>query len=157
DSTDVATRLQRELDRFDVPRVSFGLVALFIFLYILLVGPLDYLLLKNVFKRLEWTWVTFPVVVVVVTAAAYFSAAALGRGRLQINEVDLVAVAQRGAAAHAHGTTWLALWSPDLRTYTVGWEPALAAWSSGGDAGPAAPAVVTWLGRPEASGPGSLG
>src|SRR5262249_15739640 len=66
DSTDVGARLQRELDRFDVPRVSFGLVALFIFLYILLVGPLDYLLLKNVFKRLEWTWVTFPLIVLAV-------------------------------------------------------------------------------------------
>jgi hypothetical protein len=151
---DVGARLQRDLDRFDVPRVSFGLVALFIFLYILLVGPLDYLLLKNVFKRLEWTWVTFPLVVVAVTVAAYFSAAALGGKDQEINQVDLVDIDLRGAAPHAYGTTWFTVWSPDLRTVTAGVEPA---WGVLAPGNAPVPAVVTWFGRPEAAGPGSLG
>ncbi|HEY8506056.1 MAG TPA: hypothetical protein VIL46_15830, partial [Gemmataceae bacterium] len=50
--------LQANLEYFEgVPVVSFGWVALFIVLYILIIGPLDYLFLKKVVKRLEWTWV----------------------------------------------------------------------------------------------------
>ena len=46
--------LKRELESFeDVPVISFGWVALFILFYIVLVGPLDYFILKKVFKRLE--------------------------------------------------------------------------------------------------------
>src|SRR5262249_34714837 len=56
DSTDLATRLARELDQFSVPVFSFGWVALFMLLYILVIGPLDYWFLKKVVKRLEWTW-----------------------------------------------------------------------------------------------------
>src|SRR5262249_27457155 len=35
--TDLGTDLERELDKFDVPNISFGWVALFIFIYILIV------------------------------------------------------------------------------------------------------------------------
>ena len=61
--------LQGSLDFFEgVPVVSFGWVALFILIYIILIGPVDYLFLKKVVKRLEWTWVTFPVIVITVSA-----------------------------------------------------------------------------------------
>src|SRR5207302_11468206 len=63
---DVTTDLLAALDNFDVTVIPFSLVALFIVLYIVVVGPLDFLLLKYVFKRLEWTWITFPVVVLAV-------------------------------------------------------------------------------------------
>src|SRR5207302_2692824 len=61
-SSDVCSSdLQGSLDFFEgVPVVSFGWVALFILIYIVLIGPVDYLFLKKVVKRLEWTWVTFP-------------------------------------------------------------------------------------------------
>src|SRR5205085_8314289 len=71
---DVATSLQQSLDNFDVNVVPFGYVALFIILYILVVGPLDYFILKHVFHKLEWTWITFPTVVLAVSIAAYFTA-----------------------------------------------------------------------------------
>ena len=75
--SDVTTELQSKLDVFDVQMVPFGWVALFIVLYIIVVGPLDYVILRFVFKRLEWTWFTFPTVVLVVSVAAYFTAYAL--------------------------------------------------------------------------------
>ena len=54
-------RLIHGLESFDgVPVISFGWVALFILIYIVVVGPLDYFFLKKVVKRLELTWVTFP-------------------------------------------------------------------------------------------------
>src|SRR5262249_33430916 len=50
DRAELATELQRALDDFgDIPTIPFYWVALFILFYILLVGPIDYFLLKKVF------------------------------------------------------------------------------------------------------------
>src|SRR5436309_6190598 len=88
---EVARDLQVSLeDVEDVPMISFGWVALFILVYIIVVGPLDYFFLKKVVKRLELTWVTFPLVVLVVSAAAYFTAYALKGDDQKINKVDLI-------------------------------------------------------------------
>src|SRR5206468_4430200 len=72
---ELASRLQKSLEAFDdVPVISFGWVALFILIYILIVGPIDYFFLKKVVKRLELTWITFPAVVLGISAIAYFTA-----------------------------------------------------------------------------------
>src|SRR5262249_26075811 len=85
------TRLQNYIEFFEgVPVISFGWVALFILFYILLIGPIEYYLLKRVFKRLEWTWITFPIIVVTVSAAAYFTAYELKGRDLKVNKVDVV-------------------------------------------------------------------
>jgi hypothetical protein len=157
-SNDVASQLHRQLDNFDVPVISFGWVALFILLYILVVGPLDYLILKKVFKRLEWTWITFPTVVLLVSVVAYYTAYALKGNDLKVNQVDLVDIDQRtdlDAAgrtrrAHAYGNTWLAVLSPQIKSYTLGIEPALGSWTGSADKTPGA-VMVTWMGRPEAT------
>ncbi len=73
--SDLASQLRRAMEQFrGVTLIPFGWVAFFIFLYILLIGPGDYLLLKKVFKRMELTWITFPTIVVTVSAVAYFAA-----------------------------------------------------------------------------------
>src|SRR5262249_59291604 len=75
DRRELAGELVRDLETFgDVPVVPFGWVAFFILLYVVLIGPLDYFILKKVFKRLEFTWITFPLVVLIVSVAAYFTA-----------------------------------------------------------------------------------
>ena len=66
-NNDVSTLLHSALEQFPgVKLVPFGWVAFFIFLYILLIGPGDYFLLKKVFKRMELTWITFPAIVLAV-------------------------------------------------------------------------------------------
>jgi hypothetical protein len=163
--SDLTTALQRELDKFDVAVISFGWVALFILLYILVVGPLDYLILKKVFKRLEWTWITFPAVVLLVSAVAYFTAYALKGNDLKINKVDLVDLdlrtdldpGQRPRKAYAYGTSWFTLLSPRIQNYTIGIEPAVATWAGGKPGGGASGVEVTWLGRPEPFGMGGMG
>jgi hypothetical protein len=163
---DLATMLQRSLDTFDVPVISFGWVALFIVIYILIIGPLDYLLLKKVFKKLEWTWITFPAVVLAVSVAAYFTAYALKGKDLKINKVDLVDFDLRTEAdangktkqAQAYGHTWFTILSPRIQNYTIGIEPTLAGWGLAPAAKtPPSADVVEWLGRPEPDGPGSYG
>lgn len=126
-STDPATQLIGELEKFGVTPIEFGYVALFIVLYILIVGPLDFFLLKFVFKRLEWTWITFPTVVLTVSVIAYFAAYALKGKDLKINKVDIVDFDLRTSAdprqVRVYGQTFFALLSPRIQNYTVGIEP----------------------------------
>src|SRR5262249_55935756 len=120
---ELGTFLQRGLENFeDVSVVSFGGVAFFILLYILLIGPLDYLFLKKVVKRLELTWISFPFVVLVSSVAAYFTAHALKGDELRINKIDIVDIDLRGG--EVQGTTWFALFSPSVKSYTIGVGPA---------------------------------
>jgi hypothetical protein len=158
DVNDLATDLQKELEVFpDIRPVSFGLVAFLIFLYILVVGPLDYLFLKTVVKRFQYTWITFPVVVVVVTAAAFVTAGGQRGREFEVNKVDVLDVDQLGPQPSATGTTWFTLYSPDIRSYTVGLEPGQPLWPAAGGKGGRPPVVLSGTGRPESGGLGSTG
>jgi hypothetical protein len=151
---EVAGDLQVSLEQFeDVPMISFGWVALFILIYIIVVGPLDYLFLKKVVKRLELTWITFPTVVLLVSVVAYFAAYAIKGNDLRINKVDLVDIdlVEGGAGgARSYGQTWLTLFSPRIQLYTIGLEPASPDWAAVTEPGkPNASVLVSWLGRPD--------
>jgi hypothetical protein len=151
-SEEVAARLENSLEQFeDVPMISFGWVALFILIYIIVVGPLDYFFLKKVVKRLELTWITFPAVVLVVSAVAYFAAYAIKGNDLRINKVDLVDIdlVSGPGQARSYGQTWFTLFSPRIQLYTIGIEPAAPEWSApAGEGKQNSSAVVSWLGRP---------
>ena len=68
--TDLVSQLRIALDRFARVRlVPFALMAGLITGYIILVGPLDYWWLKRR-QRLEWTWLTFPLIVVLFVGLA---------------------------------------------------------------------------------------
>ncbi len=149
-STDLASLLQSKLENFkDVSVISFGWVALFILIYIIIVGPLDYLFLKKVVKRLELTWITFPTVVVVVSAVAYFAAYSLKGNDLRVNKVDLVDIDL--GSRQVFGNSWFTVFSPRIQLYTVGVEPAAPLFAAEDPAsGPKpAPVVVTWMGKPD--------
>lgn len=140
----MAVALRRHVDTFDgVPVISFGWVAVFIALYILLIGPVEYFFLKKVLGRLELTWVTFPLIVVTVSAAAYFTAYAIKGRDLKVNKLDVVEVDP--ASGRVYGTTWFTVFSPRIDTYTVGVTPA-EGWTAG-DEEPGA-SLVGWVGSP---------
>ena len=140
---DAQQQINTDLERFEgVPVISFGWVALFILLYILVVGPLDYLFLKKVVKRLELTWITFPTVVLAVSAAAYFTAYHLKGSELRINKLDLVDIDQQ--TGRAYGRTWFSLFSPRIEKYTIGIEPA-SQWGGATDSTEPTE-VVSWFG-----------
>ena len=123
--------LQRALENFEqVPVVNFGWVALFILIYILIVGPLDYILLTRVFKRPELTWITFPLVIVGLSVLIYCVAFAMKGDDLRINKIDLVEYDLTGPQ-QAYGTTWFTLFSPRIQNYTVGAEPSAPGWAAG--------------------------
>jgi hypothetical protein len=150
-SADVAARLQQKLEYFeDIPVIGFGWVALFILLYIIVVGPLDYLFLKKVVKRLELTWITFPAVVLIISVAAYFTAYWIKGDKLKINKVDVVDIDLQ--TDQVYGNTWFALFSPRIDHYTIGIEPAAPGWAPGEPGNTRV--LVSWMDRPEEFGYG---
>ena len=138
------TNLRQHVDTFDgVPVVSFGWVALFIVLYTLLIGPVEYLFLKLVLKRLELTWITFPLIVLTVSAAAYFTAYAIKGNDLKVNKVDVVDVDLAGG--RVYGRAYFTIFSPRIDSYTIGVEPR-EGWSVTRPNEPTPPTLVDWMG-----------
>jgi hypothetical protein len=148
-SFDLASQLQMNLEDFeDVPVISFGWVALFILLYILVVGPLDYLFLKKVVKRLELTWITFPTVVITISVAAYFTAYWLKGNDQKVNKIDLVDIDLH--TQQIYGNTWFTIFSPRIQHYTIGLTTTAPEWVSAAQSGAANTSVVlSWMARPE--------
>lgn len=119
---DFAVGIHRDLERFEgVPVISFGWVALFVLLYTLVIGPLEYLILKKVFKRLELTWITFPLIVLTVSVISYYSAYALKGSDLKLNKFDVVDVDAVGN--RVYGRTWVSLFSPRQESFTISVTP----------------------------------
>jgi hypothetical protein len=154
-ANDLATGVLAELDNFDVRVIPFAYVALFIVLYIIVVGPLDFFLLKYVFKRLELTWITFPTVVIAVSVIAYFAAYAIKGNDLKVNMIDVVdfdlrtgAQAAEPQPVQAYGSSFFTILSPRIQSYTIGLEANPAFWRGKASESDSAD-LVTWMGRPD--------
>ncbi|HVU87253.1 MAG TPA: hypothetical protein VHD36_08025 [Pirellulales bacterium] len=119
---DLLDQMCQGLSKFTgVTPISFALVAAMILGYIVLIGPGDYFLVKRLLKRMELTWVTFPLWVVLVSAGAYALATYTKGHELRLNQVDLVDVDV--ASGWARGTSWLNLFSPQSQTFDLAIEP----------------------------------
>ena len=84
--------------------------------YILLVGPVNYLVLRRLDKR-EWAWITMPALVVGFTAAAFIYGNTLRGGQVLINELSIVRAAPGTTDAVAQ--VYVGLFSPTRSTYQV--------------------------------------
>ena len=145
--------IRRHVDEFEgVPVISFGWVALFILLYTLLIGPVEYLFLKKILGRLELTWITFPIIVLSVSAAAYFTAYYIKGKDLRINKIDVVDIDVQGK--RVYGRTFFTVFSPRVDSYTVGIEPKPPWAAEPAYGSPLPPSMVDWLGglRPGTGG-----
>jgi hypothetical protein len=163
-SSDVSSRIVDHLERFtDVTIVPFSVVAGLIFGYILLIGPIDYLLLKKVFGKLEWTWFTFPIWVALVSLGAYYGAYYFKGSDLRINRIEIVDVDL--ASRSLRGTGFMSIFSPRIERYDLQVRPDLAVagpWSATGAGADQKDRYFGWFGTPGASfrtlaNPGSVG
>jgi len=147
--SDLATFVRQSLDQFQgMTVIPFGWVAGFIAIYILLIGPGDYFFLKKVLKRMELTWITFPAIVVTVSLLAYFAAYRIKGTDLRVNQIDVVDVDI--PAKITRGTTWLNLFSPQNRDYTVEVEPQpLTSPEANAKTAPGTEMVLSWFAAPE--------
>lgn len=163
-NSDLASLLHESLERFPGVRlVPFGWVAFFVFLYILLIGPGDYFFLRKVVKRMELTWITFPLIVITVSTIAYVAAYAFKGTELRINKVDSLDVDQTSGLVR--GTTWMTLFSPQNRDYGAALVPvAIEAEPPAEILAPASArpmvsggSLITWFGAPETGFGGNAG
>lgn len=123
EADDLINEIRSVLDHSfaDVHLVPFALVAFLVVCYILLIGPGDYFLVNRVFKRPEWTWVTFPVIVVAVSAGAYWYANRQKGDALRVNQVEFVDI---DASTHfTRGTTWTHFFTPRVAEFDLAFEP----------------------------------
>ncbi|MEW5990669.1 MAG: hypothetical protein AB1736_04885 [Chloroflexota bacterium] len=84
--------------------------------YVLLIGPINYLVLRRLDRR-ELAWVTMPVLIAVFAVVAYGFGTALRGTDLILNEVAIV----RGAPGATEGTAqvYFGIYSPSRSTYQV--------------------------------------
>jgi hypothetical protein len=103
-----------DLPALALPPIT-GLVLL-LFGYILLIGPINYIVLKRLDKR-EWAWVTMPALIAVFAVGAYAFGSALRGSDVIVNEVAIV----RGAPDAKEGAAqvYLGVFSPTRGTYQV--------------------------------------
>lgn len=99
---------------FDLP----GVVQLGLFLigYILLIGPINYILL-NAVRRREIAWITIPVLILAFTVAAYFTGFSLRGDAVTINQVSVVQFTDDQERARVDAV--VGVLSPRRTTYDV--------------------------------------
>ena len=157
--TDSSSLAHSYLESFpEVTVVPFGWVAILIFGYILLIGPIDYFFLKKVVGRLELTWITFPTWVILISVAAYFSAYWLKGDDLRINRIEVVDVDETSGTLR--GTSMMSVFSPQIARYDITLTPGLAAtggWQSVSGARTQADRNATFFGTPESGFQGMNG
>jgi hypothetical protein len=84
--------------------------------YIILIGPVNYLVLRRIDRR-EWAWVTVPALIVVFTAGSFGFGALLRGSDVILHEVAIV----RGAAGtdQAVAQSYLGIFSPNRATFQL--------------------------------------
>jgi len=159
---DLVNLLRTALDRqfAGVKTAPFALVALLVIAYIALIGPGDYFLVKRVLKRMELTWITFPLMVLLVSVAAYWLAWWMKGDQLRVNQVEVVDVDL--STGLARGAVWTHFFSPRVQRYDLALAPSFAGQplsepgrpdpgagsSPTSDLRPPTSQLVAWLGAP---------
>ncbi len=140
---DMTGQLRSALDRFTGVRlVPFGVVIVLVAVYIILIGPVDYFFLLKFVRRMQWTWVTFPLIVLVFSVGAYYLAYYLKGDQLRVNQVDLVDVDT--GTGFVRGTSWANIFSPRMEAYNLRLRPN----SPDGNPAKDAQSLTAWLGLP---------
>ncbi len=84
--------------------------------YIIIIGPLNYLILRTI-KKQEWAWVTIPAFVIGFTLVGYFSGYWLRGTRPILNRITIVQAWDNVDQAQATGL--VGLYSPSRTRYTM--------------------------------------
>jgi hypothetical protein len=130
-----------DLPALDLPSVP--AVAGFLFLYVLIVGPINYLLLRRT-RRADLAWLTIPAIVVVFAALAYLLGYGAKGSALRLTGGSVIYAAP--GASLAAVDSFVGLFSPSRSSYGLDFpqDVALSEISPGGGSlgAPGAPAGV---------------
>lgn len=140
--TDLSGQLRSAMDRFqEVQLITFTWVAILIVLFILCIGPADYFLLKQVVRRMEWTWLTFSIFVILFCSIAIATVGLTKGSSVQINAIEVVDVDL--SSETVRGSLWLTVYSPESQRYSISFSPA-----ESGDAIRVGDRLIGWQGLP---------
>jgi hypothetical protein len=115
---DLAGQLRMALDQFrGVQLVAFSWVAALIGGYILIIGPLDYVLVRYGLKRMQATWLTLAATTIAFVALAWWLDGRLKSSEALINTADIVDVDL--ASGLSRGTSWTHVYAPSTGTYAI--------------------------------------
>ncbi|MFQ5616895.1 MAG: hypothetical protein ACE5GO_10625, partial [Anaerolineales bacterium] len=95
---------------------SVFLICGFLGLYVLALGPLNYLILYRI-KRRELAWITIPVLVLLFSGVAFIVGIAIRGNRPVINELAIVEIWPENEQARVHGL--IGVFSPRRKTYRL--------------------------------------
>jgi hypothetical protein len=116
--TDMVGQLLAPLEQFShVGLITFTLVATLIVFFILCIGPGDFFMLRRVFGRMEWTWLTFLLMCVLFCGLAVFIARWSRPRQFQVNQLEIIDV--DGIGGTVRGSMWTNIFSPKNATYDV--------------------------------------
>ena len=87
--------------------------------YILLIGPISYIVLRRMDRR-ELAWVTAPLLVVLFSACSYGIGSTLKGGELIINQISVIRSSSAGGVATVQ--TYAGVFSPDRQSYDLSVE-----------------------------------
>jgi hypothetical protein len=102
------------LPSLEVPPAELLLVV--IVAYILLIGPISYLILRRLDRR-ELAWVTAPLLVVLFTACSFGIGTSLKGSDVIVNQISLIRASTAGGAATVE--SYAGIFSPDRSTYDL--------------------------------------
>ncbi|HEX2883066.1 MAG TPA: hypothetical protein VHQ42_00685 [Candidatus Limnocylindria bacterium] len=84
--------------------------------YILLIGPISYVVLRRLDRR-ELAWVTAPLLVVLFSACSYGIGTSMKGSDIIVNEISLIRTSSAGGSASLEA--YAGIFSPDRATYDV--------------------------------------
>ena len=109
--TDILGQLFAPMEQFSkVQFVPFTAIAILIGLYILCIGPLDYFLLRKLFKRMELTWITFPLISLLFCGLAVGISQWSRPHTLQVNQLEIIDI--DASDSSCRGLVWTNFYSP---------------------------------------------
>lgn len=116
--TDLATQFRESSEHLpgQAERSTLAVLGL-VLLYLLLIGPADYLLVHRVLKKPHLTWVTFPTIVVMGALLARTAAQTANGTDLRVTQVDVVDIDM--TSGFVRELAWCSIFSPENARYRV--------------------------------------
>lgn len=141
--SELATQLNLAQQEFTgVTRSSIWVVIGAILIYLLLIGPLDYLLVYRVLKRPELTWLTFPILMLGMAVVSVWAGRANNSLETTINQIDIIDV--DGVRNLAKVKSWMTGYSPSSQRVAID-----ASIDLPGGESKDLPAIISWNSVPE--------
>jgi hypothetical protein len=140
---DLSSQLYTAEEEFrGVNRVSLWFVMLLLATYIVIVGPLDYVLVHRWLKRPNLTWITFPLWVIGGGLLAVLLANSLNGRQLMAKQLELLDLDAGSGVVRAR--SWVTLYSPKTSLRKIELDTAPSEWSRNPQS-PAFVPAVNWL------------